>query len=101
MGADQEPDREPKVINKRLPVHNWWKQGPGQEIGHIVVSSGPPPTFDELSPTTPPEVQAEERRRMDNELGVGSFAARTEAGMRKAEERAEIVREDKKSKTDT
>ena len=37
----------------------------------------------------PLEVQAEEQKRQQTDAGVGSHAARTEAGMRRAEERAD------------
>ena len=37
----------------------------------------------------PVEVQVEEERRRQADAGVGTFIARTEAGMRKAEERKE------------
>jgi hypothetical protein len=44
----------------------------------------------------PPEVQVEEERRRQADAGVGSFAARTEAGMRRAEERREALRGEQK-----
>lgn len=82
-------DKEPEVTHRTLRIPDFWKRWGTDK--KIVVSSGPLPTPEQLPPAMPPEVQAEERRRLQTEAGVGSFAARTEAGMRRTEERAETI----------
>ena len=52
------PEDEPKVTKRRIPIKDFWKRY--RTVGHTEVSSGPPPTQEELPPQKPPEVIKEE-----------------------------------------
>ena len=83
----EEPVGEPKVTHRILRFPNFWKRFRTDKA--VVVSSGPLPTPEQLPPKMPPEIKAEELRRIQTDAGVGSHAARTAAGMQMAQDRAD------------
>jgi len=83
---------EPPVKEKILKVKNFWKRW--QTEKEIKVATGPPPTFDELPPKEPPEIQDQAIKEAQLKAGVGTFVSRTAAGMNKTKEEAEKVGEE-------